>query len=78
MANGGFLVPPSERPEGSEIWEETWKRVDRFLPNLFAEIFPEVHERSPLPSTGNAEQSEGDSPIVKDPPEKEQIKQTLE
>lgn len=47
MSNGGYLVPPEDTAKGpsSEIWEETWKRVDRFLPNLFVEIFP------PLPST---------------------------
>lgn len=42
MSNGGYLVPPEDTAKGtsSEIWEETWKRVDRFLPNLFVEIFP--------------------------------------
>lgn len=50
MTSGGFLVPPSEKQQGSEIWDETWKRVDRFLPNLFAEIFPEVKEPL-LPAT---------------------------
>ncbi len=42
MADGGYLVPPAENEKPSEIWEETWKRVDRFLPDLFGEIFPEV------------------------------------
>lgn len=48
MSNGGYLVPPEDTAKGtsSEIWEETWKRVDRFLPNLFVEIFP------PPPLTG--------------------------
>jgi brefeldin A-resistance guanine nucleotide exchange factor 1 len=23
------------------MWNETWKRVNRFLPNFFAELFPE-------------------------------------
>lgn len=42
MSNGGYLVPPEDTAKGtsSEIWEETWKRVDRFLPSLFVEIFP--------------------------------------
>lgn len=43
MADGGYLVPPTENEKPSEIWEETWKRVDRFLPDLFREIFPEVN-----------------------------------
>lgn len=50
MANGGFLVPPSEKSKGSEMWEETWKRVDRFLPNLYAEIFPEAVQSPKSPS----------------------------
>ncbi|KAF1955729.1 Sec7-domain-containing protein [Byssothecium circinans] len=41
MANGGFLAPPDEEPEREELWVETWKRINRFLPNFFAELFPE-------------------------------------
>ncbi|EFR03206.1 ARF guanine-nucleotide exchange factor 2 [Nannizzia gypsea CBS 118893] len=41
MANGGYLVaPPTKDPEKAKIWTETQKRLDRFLPNLFGEIFP--------------------------------------
>lgn len=39
MSSGGYLVPPDEKPEQEELWNETWKRIDRFLPNLFAELF---------------------------------------
>lgn len=46
MADGGYLVPPLAGEKGSEIWIETWKRVDRFLPELFAEIFPKMHPPS--------------------------------
>ncbi|KAF2188369.1 Sec7-domain-containing protein [Zopfia rhizophila CBS 207.26] len=41
MANGGYLAPPDEKPEQEELWNETWKRINRFLPNFFAELFPE-------------------------------------
>jgi brefeldin A-resistance guanine nucleotide exchange factor 1 len=45
MSNGGYLAPPSEdedqSPEQEELWEETWKRVNRFLPNFLGELFPE-------------------------------------
>jgi len=34
-------VSPDKNPEKAELWNETWKRLDRFLPNLFAELFPE-------------------------------------
>lgn len=71
MTSGGFLVPPSEKPEGSEIWEETWKRVDRFLPDLFAEIFPEAKESATsataVPKTG----TEGNPPPLVEPLQKE-------
>ncbi|KAG5953945.1 hypothetical protein E4U53_006482 [Claviceps sorghi] len=32
MISSGFLVPPGKGP--SELWDETWKRIDRFLPAL--------------------------------------------
>jgi brefeldin A-resistance guanine nucleotide exchange factor 1 len=41
MSSGGYLVPPNEKPQQEELWNETWKRLDRFLPSLFAELFPE-------------------------------------
>lgn len=41
MSNGGYLAPPDENPDREELWNETWKRVNRFLPNFFAELFPE-------------------------------------
>lgn len=41
MSNGGFLAPPDENPEQEELWNETWKRINRFLPNFFGELFPE-------------------------------------
>ena len=47
MADGGFLTPPSEESKGSELWDETCKRVDRFLPNLIAEIFPQTNSPPP-------------------------------
>lgn len=43
MVDGGFLKPPTENAIKSEIWDETWKRVDRFLPDLYKEIFPEAN-----------------------------------
>jgi brefeldin A-resistance guanine nucleotide exchange factor 1 len=46
MSSGGYLVPPSEKPGQAELWNETWKRLDRFLPALFTELFPEQKESS--------------------------------
>jgi brefeldin A-resistance guanine nucleotide exchange factor 1 len=41
MSNSGHLVPPDEKPEQEELWNETWKRINRFLPQFYAELFPE-------------------------------------
>lgn len=41
LSDGGFLAPPNEKPEQEELWNETWKRIDRFQPELFKELFPE-------------------------------------
>lgn len=73
MSNGGYLVPPEDTAKGtsSEIWEETWKRVDRFLPNLFVEIFP------PPPHTAAAstplEQQQQQNQQVAVPPPQESV-----
>ncbi|OJD27159.1 hypothetical protein ACJ73_01445 [Blastomyces percursus] len=51
MADGGYLAPPAEDPTKERIWVETQKRLDRFLPHLFAEIFPfKPEEQQPPPS----------------------------
>lgn len=34
MSTNGYLVPPSQNPDREELWNETWKRIDRFLPDL--------------------------------------------
>lgn len=60
MADGGYLVPPSQDPSKEPIWTETKKRLERFLPDLFNEIFPNASDEksapvsvapSPAPST---------------------------
>ncbi|KAF3483496.1 Sec7 domain-containing protein [Arthroderma uncinatum] len=54
MADGGYLVaPPNKDPTKDKIWTETRKRLDRFLPNLFAEIFP------PAPADARPSRPEG-------------------
>ena len=44
MANGGYLVPPEEDPGKKVLWDETWKRLNRFLPEMYREIYPEPRE----------------------------------
>ena len=41
MADGDYLQPPAEGEKPSQMWEMTWRRIDRFLPNLFRDIYPE-------------------------------------
>lgn len=50
MGDGGYLAPPTKDPSKEKIWTETRKRLDRFLPNLFTEIFPESAYRQPQPA----------------------------
>ena len=42
MADGGFIQPPTKEQPPTELWVETCKRIDRFLPDLIKEIFPQV------------------------------------
>ncbi|EFE36844.1 uncharacterized protein ARB_04370 [Trichophyton benhamiae CBS 112371] len=55
MANGGYLVaPPNNDPGKERIWTETQKRLDRFLPNLFGEIFPTTPADAPSSRHGGS------------------------
>jgi len=47
-------VPPSQDPSKEEIWVETRKRLGRFLPDLFAEIFPDAAKDSEKSRPGTA------------------------
>ncbi|KAH8808899.1 hypothetical protein F5884DRAFT_793809 [Xylogone sp. PMI_703] len=38
MSSSGYLTPPSKDPSQKELWVETWKRIDRFLPDLRKEL----------------------------------------
>ncbi|KAH8681598.1 hypothetical protein BX600DRAFT_375964 [Xylariales sp. PMI_506] len=38
MSSSGYLVPPSKDPSQEKLWAETWKRIDRFLPDLRSEL----------------------------------------
>src|SRR5437764_109166 len=44
MSSGGYLAAPDSpdaSPEQIKLWDATWKRLDRFLPGLCEEIFPD-------------------------------------
>jgi brefeldin A-resistance guanine nucleotide exchange factor 1 len=41
MSSSGYLVPPEQNPEKRDLWDQTWRHLDRFLPQLRKELFPE-------------------------------------
>lgn len=41
LSSSGYLTPPSENPEQEDLWHETWKKINRFQPDLLKEIFPD-------------------------------------
>ncbi|KAI9780242.1 MAG: GDP/GTP exchange factor for ARF [Geoglossum umbratile] len=52
MSSGGYLVPPEQKPEHEKLWVETWKRLGRFLPDLYSELFPnEAQKPAKSPQT---------------------------
>jgi brefeldin A-resistance guanine nucleotide exchange factor 1 len=38
MSSSGYLIPRSKDPAQEKLWVETWKRIDRFLPDLRKEL----------------------------------------
>lgn len=38
MASSGYLVSPRKDPSKENLWTETWKRIDRFLPDLRSDL----------------------------------------
>jgi len=53
MADGGYLVPPSQDPKKEEMWLETRKRLGRFLPDLFSEVFPDAGKEAEKSQPGS-------------------------
>ncbi|KAI9800297.1 MAG: GDP/GTP exchange factor for ARF [Piccolia ochrophora] len=74
MSSGGFLVPPSQDPSHERLWVETWKRLERFLPDLFAELFPEEAKNPHAPSALTAHPSPHSPP--QPPPQQQQTQST--
>ncbi|KAI0391810.1 Sec7-domain-containing protein [Xylariaceae sp. FL0594] len=44
MSSSGYLVPPSKDASQESLWVETWKRIDRFLPDLRKDLSLEEEE----------------------------------
>lgn len=65
MASSGYLVPPSRDASKEELWVETWKRIDRFLPDLRNELALDGVEE-PEPKAEKTEKDEKDEKDDKD------------
>lgn len=57
MSSNGYLVPPKQNPEREELWNETWKRIDRFLPDLRKDLALE-EEAQPAEAPQSRSESE--------------------
>jgi brefeldin A-resistance guanine nucleotide exchange factor 1 len=71
MGGAGYLSRPSEDPENEKMWTETKKKLDRFLPNLFSDVFPETRsggkldeEKETDPTVGQTDSSSAGRPSV--------------
>ena len=69
MSSGGYLAPPSnsshENPRQEALWNETWKRINRFQPSLFAELFPEEAGKPQKPKVSKDEIREAEIAVRK-------------
>jgi golgi-specific brefeldin A-resistance guanine nucleotide exchange factor 1 len=72
MSSSGYLVPPSKdsSEEKQKLWSETWKRIDRFLPDLKSEL---AFEEPQLPAKPSMEEKmepkkseDGGAPVAKE------------
>ena len=66
MAKDGYLVPPSEDPSREKLWTETWRRLDRFLPDLRKELpqLSEPEKEKPKEKEIEGEKEKGKSAVV--------------
>jgi len=72
MAKDGYLVPPSEDASREKLWTETWKRLDRFLPDLRKEL-PQLSEPE-KEKEKLSEKEAAKSPVVEQVPAEESAK----
>ncbi|KAI0482120.1 hypothetical protein GGR56DRAFT_171474 [Xylariaceae sp. FL0804] len=65
MASSGYLVPPKKDPSQEKLWTETWKRIDRFLPDLRGDLALE----EPEPESEQTTSSQAEAPEPEPEPE---------
>lgn len=60
MADSGHLTPPpTSDTNKTKMWTETRKRLDRFLPHLFNEIFPDSESLAKDSTKSNEKDDDG-------------------
>jgi brefeldin A-resistance guanine nucleotide exchange factor 1 len=64
LSNGGYLAPPDENPEREDLWHETWKRINRFQPSLFAELFPDEAGKRARQRPSKDERAPKSEPVI--------------
>ena len=47
MASSGYLVSPRQDPSKELLWTETWKRIDRFMPDLRSDLDQDEPKQEP-------------------------------
>lgn len=65
MSSSGYLVPPSHSDEQQteqqgQLWSETWTRLERFLPGLMPELFPDEANKPKQISRASTEKRSAD------------------
>ncbi|KLP20859.1 Uncharacterized protein LW94_12248 [Fusarium fujikuroi] len=75
MASSKYLVSPHIDSSKEELWSETWKRIDRFLPELRGELAldepPNANKADNQTTEVSAQLSEKEREIEKKPETKE-------
>lgn len=69
MSSNGYLVPPSKDPSKEKLWTESWKRIDRFLPDLRKELALDVEQTQQVKAADGV-----DPPATPAPPAAEEEK----
>ena len=72
MQSSGYLVPPSVDADQEKLWVETWKRIDRFLPELKSELAPEEPQIGKTEENNAVEETTAQAP---EQPEAEEKKE---
>lgn len=62
MAGSDVLTPPQPGERPSQLWVETVKRVDRFVPDLMEDLFPQTKPQPQAPDDVDAKQDENKAP----------------